>query len=169
MPLPPSLLFGSYVEGRMARVIAMMMYREGFLRYYLNLSPKVLDVSPMLLPLKWVCIPYLPHIFLILLQRLWVYDITIWPLVLISLVTGWVPVVPWTLAPSLTSLDDLVSLSSTLSKAHLRYLQLVSVFLRCSISFWRSLGLLQAVLALWVRVLMTQYLAERPWWLSHCK
>ena len=31
----------------------------------------------MLLPLKWVCIPYLPQVFLMLLQRPWVYGITI--------------------------------------------------------------------------------------------
>ena len=117
---------------------------EGSLRCSLNLSPKVLDVSPIysssqvrsphwnqymapvllimgslslgetsrflmvLLPLKWVCILYLPHIFYMLSQRPWVYDITIWPLVVTSLVTGWAPAVPWLLAPSLTSLDDLV-------------------------------------------------------------
>ena len=103
------------------------------------------------------------------LWRPWVYGITIWPLVLTSLVTAWEPVVPWLLAPSLTSLDDLVSLFSTLSIAHLGYLQLVSAFLRCSISFWRSSGLLQTVLALWVGVLITLYLAKRWWQLSHCK
>ena len=73
---------------------------------------------------------------------------------------GWAPVVPWMLAPSLTSLGGLVSLLSTLSKAHLGYLQWVSAFLRYSISFWRRSGLLQRVLALWVRVLITLYFAE---------
>ena len=82
---------------------------------------------------------------------------------------GWVHVVPWLLAPSLTSLDGQVSLFYTLSKVHLGYLQWVSAFLRCSISFWRRSGLLQIVLALWVRELITLYLAERWWWLSHCK
>ena len=123
----------------------------------------------VLLPLKWVCIPYLPHIFLMLLQRPWVYGITMWPFALTSLLVGWVPVVPCPLGRSLTSLADLVSLCSTLSKAHLGYLQLVRAFLRCSISFWRSLGLLQTVLALWERVLMKLYFAERWWWLSLCK
>ena len=123
----------------------------------------------VLLPLKWVCIPYLPQIFLMLLQRPWVYGITIWPLVLTSLVTGWVPVMSWLLAQLLTSMDDLLSLFSTLSKAHLGYFQLVRAFLRCSNSFWRSSGQLQTVLALWVRVLMTLYLTERWWWLSNCK
>ena len=77
------------------------------------------------------------------------------------LVTGWVPVVPLLLAPSLTSLNDLASLFCTLSKAHLGYLQLVSAFLRCPTYFWRSSGLLQTVLTLWVRVLMTLYLSDR--------
>ena len=44
----------------------------------------------------------------------WCYYMT---LVLTSLVTDWVPAVPWLLVPSLTSLDDLVSLFSTLSIA----------------------------------------------------
>ena len=102
-------------------------------------------------------------------QRPEVYGITILPLVLTSLVTCWAPAMPWLLAPSLTSLNDLVSLFSTLSKAHVGYLQLVRAFLRCSISLQRSSGLLQTVLAIWVRVLMTLYSAERWWWLSHCK
>ena len=123
----------------------------------------------VLLPLNWVCIPYLPQIFLMFLPRPWVYGINIWPLVLTPMVTGWVPAVPWLLAPSLTSLDDLVSLFSTLFKAHLGYLQLVSAFLGHSISFWKHSGLLQTVLALWEKLLMTLYLAARWWWLSHCK
>ena len=81
---------------------------EGSFRCSLNLSPKVLEASPIyspsqersphwnqymapllltigslslgetsrflmvLLPLKWVCMPYLPQIFLILSQRPWV-------------------------------------------------------------------------------------------------
>ena len=35
--------------------------------------------------------------------------------------------------------------------------------------FWRSSGLLQTVFSLYVRVLITLYLAERWWWLSHCR
>ena len=178
---------------------------EGSSRCSWNLSPKVLEVSPMysslqvrsphwnqcmapllltigslslgetsrclmmLLPLKCVYIPYLPQIFLMLSQRPWVYGMTMLPLVFISLVVGLVPAVPWLLAPSLTSPVDLSSPFSTLSKAHLEYLHLVKAFLRCSISFWRSPEFLQTVLALWVRVLMTLYFAERCWWVSHCK
>ena len=65
----------------------------------------------VLLPLKWVCIPYLPQISLMLSQRPCVYGIAMWPLVLTSLVMGWAPAVPWLIAPSLTSLADLLSLS----------------------------------------------------------
>ena len=36
-------------------------------------------------------------------------------------------------------------------------------------SFWSSSGSVQTVLALWVSVPMTLYLAERLWWLSHCR
>ena len=70
------------------------------------------------------------------------------------LVADWVPAVLWLLTPPETSPVDLVSLFSSLFKAHLRYLKLARAFLRCSISFGGSLGLLQTVLALWVRVLM---------------
>ena len=46
MPLPPYYL-EVMLSGRMACVIAVMMYGEGSLRCSLNLSPKVLKVSPM--------------------------------------------------------------------------------------------------------------------------
>ena len=66
----------------------------------------------MLLPLKWVCMPYVPQIFLMLLQRPCIrYDCM--TLALTSLVVGWAPVVPWLLAPSITSLEGLLSLFST--------------------------------------------------------
>ena len=54
-------------------------------------------------------------------------------------------------------------------QAHLGYLHLVRAFLRCSFSCLSSSGLLHTVSALWERVLMTLNLAERLWWLSHCK
>ena len=92
-----------------------------------------------------------------------------WPLGLTSLVTAWAPVVPWLLVPAMISLIDLLSLFSTLSKAHLGYLHLVRAFLRWSFSCWSNSGLLHTVLALWERVLMTLNLAERWWWLSHCR
>ena len=53
--------------------------------------------------------------------------------------------------------------------AHLGYLQWLSAFLRWSNSLWRSSGLLHTVLALWVRVLITLYLADKWRWLSHCR
>ena len=72
-------------------------------------------------------------------------------------------------APTLTCLKDLFSLFSTLSKAHLGYLHLVRAFLRWSFSFWSNSGLLHTVEALWERVWITLNLAERWWWLSHCR
>ena len=46
MPFPPYYL-EVMLSGRMACAIAMKMYREGSLRCSLNLSQKVLQVSPM--------------------------------------------------------------------------------------------------------------------------
>ena len=87
------------------------------------------------------------------------------PLFLTSLLADWALLVP----PSLTCLVDLLSLFSTLSKAHLGYLHLVRAFLRCSFSCWSNSGLLHTVEALWDRVWITLNLAERWWWLCHCK
>ena len=53
------------------------------------------------------------------------------------------------------------SFLSTLSSAHLGYLHLVRTFLRWFISSLISSGLVQSVLALWVGVLITLYLAAR--------
>ena len=110
-------------------------------------------------PLKWVWMPYLPQIFFILSQRPCVYGMIMCPFVLTSLVATWVPVVPWLLTPSMASLVHLLSLFSTLSKAHLGYLHWVRAYLRWSISCWSNSGLLHTVLALWERVLMTLNLA----------
>ena len=66
-------------------------------------------------------------------------------------------------------LSPLMNFHSTLSRAHLGYLYLVRTFLRCCNSLFKSSGLVHTVLALWVRVLITLYLAARSWWLSHCK
>ena len=63
----------------------------------------------------------------------------------------------------------LIYLLWTLCMAHLGYLHLTKASLRCCISLWKSSGPVQTVLALCVRVPMTLYLAERLWWLSHCK
>ena len=77
--------------------------------------------------------------------------------------------VPWLLTPSMASLEDPLNLFFTLSKAHLGYLHWVRAFLRCSFSCLSNSGLLHTVLALWERVLITLNLAERLWWLSHCR
>ena len=52
--------------------------------------------------------------------------------------------------------------------AHLGYLHLTKASLRCCNSS-RSCHVVQTVLALWVSVPMTLYLAEWLWWLSPCK
>ena len=59
---------------------------------------------------------------------------TICPWFLTSLLADWALLVP----PSLTCLVDLLSLFSTLSKAHLGYLHLVRAFLRWSFSCWSN-------------------------------
>ena len=88
-----------------------------------------------------------------------------YPLFCTLWLAGWAILVP----PSLTCLEDLLSLFSTLSKAHLGYLHLVIAFLWWSFSCWSNSGLLHTVEALWERVWITLNLAERWWWLSHCK
>ena len=87
------------------------------------------------------------------------------PLFCTSCLVDWALLVP----PSLTFLEDLLSHFSTFSKAHLGYLHLVRAFLRRSFSCWSNSGLLHTVEALWERVWITLNLAERWWWLSHCR
>ena len=90
------------------------------------------------------------------------------PLLLTSLVAAEIPLVPLLLTPW-PHWKTCGSLFFTLSKAHSRYLHWVRAFLRCSFSCLSNSGLLHTVLALWERVLITLNLAERLWWLSHCK
>ena len=53
--------------------------------------------------------------------------------------------------------------------AHLGYLHFARASLRCSNPSLRRSHMVHTVLALWVRVPMTLYLAARLWFLSHCK
>ena len=53
--------------------------------------------------------------------------------------------------------------------AQLGYLHLTNASVRCCNVFWKNSGPVQTVLAKWVSVPMTLYLADRLWWLSHCK
>ena len=62
-----------------------------------------------------------------------------------------------------------VNLFCILLMVHLGYLHLTKASLRCCNSTLRSSGVVDTGLALWVSVPMTLYLAERLWWLSHCK
>ena len=63
----------------------------------------------------------------------------------------------------------LIYLFWTLLMAQLGYLHLTKASLRCCNSFWKSSGLVQTVLALWVSLPMTLYIVGRLWWLFHCK
>ena len=63
----------------------------------------------------------------------------------------------------------LMYLLCTLFMAQCGYLHLTRASLRCYNSFWKSPGLVQTVLALCVSVPMTLYLADRLWWLFHCR
>ena len=56
-----------------------------------------------------------------------------------------------------------------LFKAHVGYLQLFNALFRWYSSFFSSCLLEQTVLFLYFRVLITLYLEDRWWWLSHCK
>ena len=62
----------------------------------------------------------------------------------------------------------LIYLFWTLLMAQLGYLLLTKASPRCCNSFWKSSGLVQTVLALWVSVPITLYIADRLWWLSYC-
>ena len=85
------------------------------------------------------------------------------PLVLLSpqsVVPSWVLPSSWLLFRNLLW---------TLSHTHLWYLHLERASLRYCISLLRSSGPVPTVFTLWVRGLMTLYLAARIWWLSHSK
>ena len=165
---------------------------EGSFRCSLYLSPKVLEVSPIYWSSQerspyWN--QYMAPLLLTIGSLSWGRPVGSWcyyylwsgsvchtshrsfcdPWFQLHWVAGRAPAVPWLLASSETSLDGLLSLFSTLSKAHLGYLNWVSAFLRWTFSFWRRSGLLHTVWALWVRVWITLNFAERWWWLSHCR
>ena len=53
---------------------------------------------------------------------------TMWPLLLTSLVAAGVPLVPWLLTPSMASLEDLLSLFSTLVQSPFRVFALSETF-----------------------------------------
>ena len=123
----------------------------------------------MVLPLKWACMPYLLQTFLMLLHRPWVYGMTMQPFTLPSVVADLSPAVSWLFSLFPLHCYDLWTFFPILPMAHLGYLQWLSIFLRWSISFWRSCSLLHTVLALWVRVLITLYWADKWWWLADCR
>ena len=153
----------------------------------------------VVLPLKCTWIPELPQMCLKLLAIPLVYGITTWPIVDLLTGQGSGCLVPWFLLScivfQLSASVDMEILSllllvlfcsgrilslwspwllfstliCTLVIAQGGYLHFPRAFLKCSNSFWRSSEVVQTVLALWVSVHMMLYLAERLWWLSHCK
>ena len=135
----------------------------------------------VLLPLKWVLMPYFRHVHLMLSPRPCTYGMTMCPalgfapgvvlawLLLLSLgpVLSCIVLLTW-VSPCSSQLP-FNTLFCTLFMAHLGYLHLTDAFLRCCNSSSESPGVVQRDLALWVSVPMTLYLAERLLWLSHCK
>ena len=135
----------------------------------------------VLFPLKCVWIPYLLQIFLKHSPSPWVYGMTMWPMLGLSqeALSSELPFVflmpctglpSWLLLMLLSSSQLLFTyLLWTFCMAHLWYLHLTKASLRCCNSSLKSSGLVKTILALCVRVPITLYLAERLWWLPHCK
>ena len=151
----------------------------------------------VVLPLKWTCMPYLTQRCLILSAIPLVYCMTTCPTVDLFLGVVGSTLVPWLLLFCIWLLllppvcvagtwlllllfwlvgllllwsSQLLfnTLFCTLLMAKAGQLHFPMAFLRYVNSFWKSSGSVQTVLALWVSVPMTLYLAERLWWLSHC-
>ena len=95
-------------------------------------------------------------------------EVVSWPL-LLEVLMPCVVLPTWVLLMPFPSWFPLITLFCTLLMAHLGYLHLTKASLRWGKASSRSSSLVQTVLALWVSVPMTLYLAERLWWLSHCK
>ena len=135
----------------------------------------------VLLPFKYIWIPYLAHTLLMLSPRPRMYGMTMCPtlglplgglssLLLPELLFACVVLLPtWELLLPSTSQLLFVNLLCILVMAHLGYMHLTKASLRCSNSSLKSPCVGHAILALWVCVPMTLYLAERLLWLSHCK
>ena len=94
-----------------------------------------------------------------------VFVVVFWSVaVLVLMLPAWMLLL-WLFSPWLL----LINLFCTLLMAHGGYLHLTRASLRCNNSFWSNSGLVQTVLALWLSVPMTPYLADKLWWLSNCK
>ena len=92
-----------------------------------------------------------------------------WPLVLGLVVVGLVPAVSWFLPLLLPLLVSCENLLSTLSMAHLGYLQWLECLPQVVHFLLEKLWLVAYCFGLWVRVLITLYFADTGWWLSHCR
>ena len=87
-----------------------------------------------------------------------------WSLLLVGLL-----LVSWILLSLASSQLPFKNLLCTQLMSQWGCLHLTKTFLRHWSSLWGSPGPVQTVLALWVSVPMTLSLADRLWWLSHCK
>ena len=102
----------------------------------------------VLLPLKWVCMPYLPqNLFDTFTKTLCIRYNTVFNFIGSRLGTCSALVV--SLIRNLTG--GLLSIFSTLSKVYLGYLLWISAFPRWAFSLQRSSGLLHTVWVIWVR------------------
>ena len=132
----------------------------------------------VLLPLKCVWIPNLLQVCLMPSPKPWTYRMTMCPIlgtppgVIVACLLPLFPLVSCDVLPTwllpLSSQLSFISLFCILFMVHLGYLHLTSASLRCCNSSFKSPGVVQTDLALWVSVPMTLYLADMLWWLSHC-
>ena len=131
------------------------------LLFFLMLSLSLGDTSKFLIvfpPLKYTSIPYFLQMFLKLSPIPLEYGITMWHI--FFCVDGccfFLLVFPC----------ECACFWRIVLIAHLRYLQPVSTFSKCSSSCLMDSGVEHSVLALCVRVLITLYLEAKLWLLSH--
>ena len=126
-------------------LLAVISLSFGDTRMFLSVCP----------PLKCTAIPCFPHMFFILSHMPCAYGITMWHLLADCFDVGvcffFFPCCCWKIC----------------FIAHLGYLHWPSTSSGCSYSFSSNFGIEQMVCALYVRVLITLYLAAKLWLLSH--
>ena len=94
--------------------------------------------------------------------------VVVW-LLLLEVLVPCIVLSTWVLLLPFSSVLPFITLFCTLLMACLGYLHLTRASLRCCNSSFKSSGVVQMVLALWISVPMTLYFAKRLWWLSHYK
>ena len=132
----------------------------------------------VLLPLKWVLMPYFRHVCLMLSPSPCTYGMTMCPALGLALGVVVALLLLLLLGPELSCIVLLTCAFPCSSWLPFNTLfviclwptwdtYLINASLRCCNSSSKSPGVVQTDLALWVSVPMTLYLAERLWWLSH--